>query len=271
MPGTIFVNARAGGEAVSADELTAAAGKLGLEVRLLREGDDLARLALDAPEGPLGVAGGDGSLAPVAAACVERELPLVCVPSGTRNHFARDLGLDRDDPLAALAAFGPDAEEVRVDAGRAGGRLFLNNVSLGLYAGLVHDRERRRRRDEAFARLKALRRLAVDRDALELTIDGQPLEAHLLLVANNSYTPMQVFSAGERERLDEGTLALYVGTGVLPRRWEERRVERIVVGSPAGSVRAAVDGEPAHLETPLELEILPRALRVLLPRGTMAR
>ena len=271
MPGILFVNVRSGDDSVSTEELADAAAERGVDVRVLRDGDDLGALAREAGAGPLGIAGGDGSLAPVAAACVERDLPFVCVPFGTRNHFARDLGLDRGDPLAALAAFEPDAEERRVDVGRADGRLFLNNVSLGLYAGLVHDRERRRRRQEAFARLKALRRLAVDRSPVELTIDGQPLQAHLLLVANNAYTPMQVFSAGERERLDEGTLSLYVGTGMLPRRWEERRVERLVVGSPNGSVRAAVDGEPARLETPLELEVLPRALRVRVPRGTEER
>ena len=50
------------------------------------------------------MAGGDGSLAAVAEVAIERDLPFVCIPFGTRNHFARDLGLDRDDPLGALAA-----------------------------------------------------------------------------------------------------------------------------------------------------------------------
>jgi diacylglycerol kinase family enzyme len=214
----------------------------------------------------LGMAGGDGSLAPVARACLDRGLPFVCVPFGTRNHFARDVGVGRDGPLAALGAFADDARERRVDVGCAGDRLFLNNVSLGLYAGLVHDRERRRRRKEAFARLKALGRLAADRRRVALTIDGSPFEAHLILVANNSYTLLQAFSLGARERLDAGTLSLYVADGTLPRRWEERRADRLVVDCPAGSVHAAVDGEPAELPTPLELTVLPGALRVRLPR-----
>ncbi|HET7043565.1 MAG TPA: diacylglycerol kinase family protein [Gaiellaceae bacterium] len=270
MAGTLIVNPRAGDSRPSAEELAEAAGSLEVAVHVLAEGDDLERLAREAPAGPLGMAGGDGSLAPVAAACVERDLPFVCVPFGTRNHFARDLGLDRGDPLAALAAFGADAVERRVDVGRAGERLFLNNVSLGLYAGLVHDRERRRRSREAFARLRALRRLVSEREPVALTLDGAPLQAHLLLVANNPYTPMQAFSAGERERLDSGRLALYVGSGALPPHWEERLLERVVVGSPAGTVRAAIDGEPAELATPLELESLPGALRVLVPAGRMA-
>ena len=79
------------------------------------------------------MAGGDGSLAAVAEVAIEQDVPFVCIPFGTRNHFARDLGLDRDDPLAALAAFDGGVER-RVDVGRVGDRLFLNNVSLGLYA-----------------------------------------------------------------------------------------------------------------------------------------
>src|SRR5207244_7920258 len=133
---------------------------------VLRRGEDAVALAQAADAAALGVAGGDGSLAAVAAVAIERDLPFVCIPAGTRNHFARDLGLDRDDPLAALAAFsGP---ERRIDVGRAGDRLFLNNVSLGLYARLVHRREQHRRRREALARLRAPLILLAHRPPLAL-------------------------------------------------------------------------------------------------------
>ena len=89
------------------------------------------------------MAGGDGSLAPVAGAVADDDRPFVCVPFGTRNHFARDLGLDVEDPIAALAAF--DGEERRVDIGRAGEHWFVNNISLGLYASFVHDPARKTR------------------------------------------------------------------------------------------------------------------------------
>ena len=266
MSGYLIVNPRSGEASPSADELVEAARSHGVQTHVLREGDDLAALARDADAPVLGMAGGDGSLAAVAAVCVDRGLPFVCVPFGTRNHFARDVGLDRGDPLAALGAFAPDAVERRVDVGRAGEQLFLNNVSLGLYAGLVHDRERRRRRDEAFARLKALRRLVVERDPVALTLDGAPFSAHLVLVANNAYTPLQTFSLGERERLDAGALSVYVAAGMLPRHWDERRSTRVEVGAHGGELRAAVDGEPARFATPLELRIEPLALRVRLPR-----
>jgi diacylglycerol kinase family enzyme len=267
MRGMLIVNARSGTATPSTDELSAAARELGVEVQLLEPGDDLAQLARDADADVLGMAGGDGSLAPVAQAAIERGLPFVCVPFGTRNHFARDVGLDRGDPLAALGAFRDDAEERTVDVGRAGDGIFLNNVSLGLYAGLVHDREQRRRRDETFARLKALRLLATAGDPLPLLLDGAPFAAHLILVSNNSYTPPpSVFSLGERERLDEGKLVLYVAGGMLPRHWDTRELEQLSIECGLGEIAAAVDGEPKRFDSPLELSIAPQALRVRLPR-----
>ena len=144
LAGFLLINPRSGKGRPTVDELAAAARERGIDVHVLREGDDPAALMrTHAGADALGIAGGDGSLAPVAQVAIERELPFVCVPFGTRNHFARDLGLDRADPLAALAAF--SAEERRIDVGRVGERLFLNNVSLGAYAHLVHRRERRRR------------------------------------------------------------------------------------------------------------------------------
>ena len=135
----------------------------------------------------LGMAGGDGSLAAVAEVAIEQDMPFVCIPFGTRNHFARDLGLDRDDPIGALAAF--DGEERRIDVGRVGDRLFLNNVSLGLYALLVHRREHHRRRRDALARLRALALTVRDRRRRQrFTIDGEPVRARLVLVANNDYS-----------------------------------------------------------------------------------
>ena len=84
------------------------------------------------------MAGGDGSVAAVAGVAVERELALVVVPTGTLNHFARDLGLDLARPLRALDALYAGHER-RVDVGRINGRPFINNVSLGVYAQMVGD------------------------------------------------------------------------------------------------------------------------------------
>ena len=262
----LLVNPRSGAGSPSPEELRDAALARGIDVHFLEPDDDPAELARAAGADVLGVAGGDGSLAAVAAVAIERDVPLVCVPFGTRNHFARDLGLDRDDPLAALAAF--DGEERRVDVGRVGDRVFLNNVSLGLYALLVHRREHHRRRREALARLRALALTLKDRRRRQrFTIDGRPVRARLVLVGNNDYT-LDLLSLGERERLDEGLLHLYIPHGFRRIRWEERACTELEIGSPERLVRAAIDGEPEHLETPLRFRIEPLALRVLVPPAT---
>lgn len=262
MPGLLLVNPRSGSGNPDADELVQEARGHGIGVHLLDEGDDAAEVAREADVDVLGMAGGDGSLGAVAAVAIERDLPFVVVPFGTRNHFARDVGLDRNAPLAALAAFG--GRETRIDVGRVDGRVFLNNVSLGLYAQLVHRRERHRRRREALARLRALAILATHRRDVDVTVDGSPVPAPVVLIANNHYE-LSPLSIGERERLDDGLLHLYAPLGLLRSSWEERTAERFVVDAARHRIAAAVDGEPLTFETPIEFRIEPRALRVLLP------
>jgi diacylglycerol kinase family enzyme len=214
---------------------------------VLAPGDEASAIARAAEAEVLGVAGGDGSLADVAAVAIERDVPFVVVPFGTRNHFARDLGLDSADPLAAFAG-----AERRVDVGRAGGRLFLNNLSLGAYARLV--REERRS-----GRLRAALRLLQRPPHLHVKIDGRPVTARIVVFGNNVYR-LHPLELGVRERLDEGVLQLGIARGWLPHRWEERTAERFVL---EGAGEAAIDGEPVRLASPVEVRVEPRALRLL--------
>jgi diacylglycerol kinase family enzyme len=262
--GFLLVNPRSGDGRPDVDELRREARRRGVDVHLLGSDDDAARLARETDADALGMAGGDGSLAAVAAVALERDVPFVCIPFGTRNHFARDLGLDRDDPIRVLDAFG--GQERRIDVGRADGRLFLNNVSLGLYAGLVHRREHHRRRGEALAGLRAIGLLAGDRHRMHARVDGRPVAARILLVANNSYD-LDLFTLGERPSLDEGRLHLYAADGWVPRDWTEAVAQRFRVELDAPRIEAAFDGEPLELESPLEFAVEPRALRVLVPEG----
>jgi diacylglycerol kinase family enzyme len=186
----------------------------------------------------------------------------VCVPFGTRNHFARDLGLDREDPLGALAAF--SGVERRIDVGWAGERLFLNNVSLGLYAGLVHRRERHRGRRQALASVRALSLAALHRHRLHVSIDGREVAARVILIANNAYM-LDLFSIGERRDIESGLLHVYVARGLLPGSWEDRSCSSFTLDAPERTLRAASDGEPVILDLPLGFRIEPAALRVLLP------
>ena len=204
----LLINPRSGKGSPTADELAAEARALGVDDSRPagRRGPRRAR-PLPRTAEVLGMAGGDGSLAPVAEVALERDLPFVCIPFGTRNHFARDLGLDRDDPIGALRAFG--GPERRIDVGRADERLFLNNVSLGVYARLVHRREapspapRRlcagpRVGDPAHAPASARHhdRRRTGRDAGSCS-------------SRTTRTTLELPSLGERERLDEGKLHLY--------------------------------------------------------------
>jgi diacylglycerol kinase family enzyme len=253
----LIVNPRSGDGSPSADELAGAARANGITVHVLRDGEDPGSVARDADGAEvLGVAGGDGSLGSVAAVALERDIPFVCIPFGTRNHFARDVGLDIDDPLGSLAAF--DGEERRIDVGSAGGRMFLNNVSIGAYAKLVAEQKHG-------PRLRAW--LLALRHGLSLAVDDEPLhDVRVLLVSNNEYQrdPLQL---GVRERLDEGLLYLYLMCGRLPRTSRTARAgERFRLDGPR-RIEAAIDGEALELELPLELEVRPRALRLLVPRA----
>jgi diacylglycerol kinase family enzyme len=265
--GFLIVNPRSGDDSPSADELVEAAEAQGVHCHVLRDGDDTEALARGAAADALGIAGGDGSLATVAQVALERDLPFVCIPFGTRNHFARDLGLDRDEPLGSLAAFG--GVEHRIDVARVNDRLFLNNLSLGLYADLVHRREHHRRRGDLLAGLRALARLSREHHRLRVRLDGSVLQTRMLLVANNGYD-LSLFDIGERPSLTEGLLHLYTTRGWLPTRWTERRGTRFVFSLEERKIIAAIDGEPVELASPLEVECLPRALRVLVPPALAA-
>jgi diacylglycerol kinase family enzyme len=233
----------------------------------------------------LGMAGGDGSLGAVASVALERDVPFVCVPFGTRNHFAQDAGLDSDDPLGSLAAF--SGIERRVDVGAVGGRIFLNNVSLGLYASFVHDPARKtRNRLVAFLRMVPAA-LGRSRKPLAVSFDVEGRrerhQALVVLVANNDYELETLRGLGKREQLDEGLLHAFVveattrrallalllgaaiGRGEDAQALVEWSAERFAVESRHPRIHAAIDGEPVVLESPLEFEIRPRALRLLAP------
>jgi diacylglycerol kinase family enzyme len=264
--------------------LADAARDAGVKVIMLERGDDLSHLAHDAISAgadTIGMAGGDGSLGLVATVAIERGVPFFCVPVGTRNHFALDLGLDRDDPLSALGAL-DDGEEILIDYAVAGERTFLNNVSFGVYAQAVHRDGYREKKESTMA--EVLAEAAESRDgqaALRyVTPDGERHQhAPLLLISNNPYRMTGPPDYGRRLRLDSGKLGVgavtnFPETGDLRtmtldqlrtlHQWEATsfRIES------DETILAGLDGEALEFESPLDLSIRPKGLRVLVPAGT---
>jgi diacylglycerol kinase family enzyme len=271
----LFFNPRSGGGKAERFSLAAEARARGIEPIELRSGGDLEALVRDAVDGGadgLAVAGGDGSQAVVAAAAAELDLPYACVPAGTRNHFALDLGVDREDVVGALDAF-VDGRERRVDLAEVNRRVFVNNVSLGLYAEAVH---RKGYRD---AKLRTLLDTVPDvvgpgGTGLELRWTGPGGHQHrsgaAILVSNNRYRLGRAVGSGTRPRIDDGLLGITIagaptGRGrrrQLPQRpWREWTAPAFAIDADR-PVPAGIDGEAATLYPPLLFRIRPRALRV---------
>ena len=290
----LIINPSAGSAATIMGRLTRAARERGIAVRVLEPGENARHAALEAAEDgaeSLAVAGGDGSVAAVAGVAVGRNLPLAVVPTGTLNHFARDLGLDLLRPLRALDAFEAGHHERRVDVGRINGRPFINNVSLGVYAEMLGDPGYRKDKlGVAQAKLQAAFSDPNLRRGMRITPPGEaPLESIVAaVVSNNPYEFARWNSLGQRNRLDTGTLQISVlDAGTLD------ELERLIAGTLLGAiefrpalrywaseclemgvlgevVRAGVDGEPITLAAPLRFSMDPGALRVLVPAGLPA-
>ncbi len=268
----VVVNPRSGGGRAAAAGLAAAARDRGIDVRELRPGEDLAALVRGAvADGAdaLGMAGGDGSQAVVAAVAAEAGLPYACIPAGTRNHFAVDLGVDRTDVIGALDALVDGGERV-VDLAEVNGRVFVNNVSLGVYAEAVQSSDYRA------AKVRTLlgtvpRSLGTQGGSQDLswpTPGGRTLQgAAVILVGNNQYRLSGAAGAGTRPAVDQGLLGVTVldppDRRARPRRRPVRQWETTGFSVEATRpVPVGIDGEAALLDPPLVFRVRPAALRV---------
>jgi diacylglycerol kinase family enzyme len=265
----LFINPRSGDGKAARARLDERASDAGIEAVILDPGQDLAALAGEAAAAgadALGMAGGDGSLAVVAAVAAAHQIPFVCVPAGTRNHFALDVGVDRHDLTGALDAF-TDGVERQIDMAEANGRAFLNNVSLGIYGDAV--------RSPAYrdAKVRTLLETAAEvmgpsgeAPALRLADNLGHEHRHpaIVLVSNNPYALDRPLARGTRPTLGGGQLGIVVvdAPGDSPlapgRAWSAPRLE---VSAPA-PVHAGIDGEAVDLDPPLRFASRPASLRV---------
>jgi len=231
--------------------------------------------AMAAGADALAMAGGDGSQAIVAEIAAAKGLPYACIPAGTRNHFALDLGVNRDDVVGALDAL-VDGRERRVDLAEVNGRVFVNNVSLGFYAEAVQQEGYRDAKLRTFLAL-APTDLGANPDAPSFRWrgeDGEPSAgAVALLVSNDVYRLGTVIAAGTRPRLDDGELGIAVLTAERRRGAAPTGLGLTQWSTPTftveanGPVPAGIDGEAVTLQPPVRFESRPGVLRVRIARA----
>jgi diacylglycerol kinase family enzyme len=276
----LFFNPKSGGGKAERFHLADEARRRGIEPIELGPPWDLEGLVREAVDGGadgLAMAGGDGSQAIVAAIAAERGLPYACIPAGTRNHFALDLGVDRDDVVGALDAF-VDGGERTVDLAEVNGRVFVNNVSLGLYAEAVQHEGYRD------AKLRTILDTVPDvlgrgGEGLDLHWTGPGGHEHragaAVLVSNNRYRLGRAIGSGTRPRIDDGLLGITVlgepanhgGDGrALQRMWREWSATDFEVDAER-PVPAGIDGEALLLDAPLRFHIRPGVLHVRIARA----
>lgn len=291
----VVMNPRSGGGKVARFGLVDRARSAGAQVRLTGPDQDAAALAEAAVAegaGVLGVAGGDGTVSAVAAVAAEARCPLLVIPAGTRNHFARDLGLNITNPARTIDALRA-GETALVDLGLVGARVFVNNVSFGAYAEALvtpgyREAKARTLLEVAPGYLEGEQRV----DAIVDTPYGSVEFPQVVLVSNNPYHISTLRHLGRRFALDTGQLGGIVlkrpaappTPDLLPRlRGDLQRqghagpsgegvltwtAARITLRGAAAQLTAGVDGEAVLLDLPVVCQIRPRALAVLLPRPT---
>lgn len=289
----LIMNPWSGGGKVRKFGLEQLCRERGIEPIVLVKGSDLLALAEDAVArgaDVLGMAGGDGSQALVASVASRHGIPFVVVPAGTRNHFALDLGIDREDVVGAVDAFDEGVDR-RIDLAEVNGRVFVNNASMGLYARIVQSTEYRdaKLRTAADTLPDLVGPAAVPLD-LRFTLPSgeQATSANLILVSNNPYQLSHLRGASTRPRLDGGRLgvvsvlvrgaadaeklAALEAAGQVGRfsGWNEWTPTEFELTS-GGPVEVGVDGEALTMDPPLRFGIQPGALTVRLSRAALSR
>ena len=276
----LFFNPKSGGGKVEKFSLAKEAEARGIKPVGMEPGCDLEQMARDEIESgadAVAMAGGDGSQAVVASVASEHGIPYACIPAGTRNHFALDLGVERVDVVGALDAFVGGGERL-VDLAEVNGLVFVNNVSLGLYAEAV------RRDGYRGAKVRTLletgaEMMGPDSEGQELTWHSPSGREHTsgaaILVSNNEYRLGGALGSGTRPKIDDGELGVTVftdpldgGRGLrrLQRPWRQWATAEFTVTSKA-PVAAGVDGESISIDSPLCFRIRPAALRVRIARS----
>jgi diacylglycerol kinase family enzyme len=286
---TLLINPKSGGGKAEKFDLVNKARSMGVDVHVLSKEDDLLALAREAAESGaevLAMGGGDGSLGLVATVAMEYNLPFICIPVGTRNHFAMDMNLDRNDPVAALAAF--QGEERLIDVATIGDRVFLNNASFGVYAAAINEPGYRDAKATAFRTVIA-EVLNGQRQPFDLQFEspkGARQQAFFVFVGNNPYEFIGLEDLGGRPQLDAGQLqitvveagdhealgklaqGMIIGNPDFIDGFQQWQTTEFTIDAASDTLAVGTDGEALDFPTPITMAIRPNALRVLVPPGT---
>jgi diacylglycerol kinase family enzyme len=284
VPGLVLVNPSAGSDDTSAEEL--AERFAGHEVVECDPADVAKRAEEAVTRGVdfVAVAGGDGTIRCAAEALAGTDVPLLPIPAGTRNHFAKDVGIPTLDDAVAAA----QGEVRRVDIGKVNDHRFVNNSSIGIYPRIVVRREAHERRlpkglASVVAAWEQVRRRG---QRFTVNVDGSRYKAWLVFVGNGRYGE-GLIDLADRESLDSNDLDVRIALGDKPMA-RLRLVLAVLFGSLArsplleqmsvrsvdidverrGTVEVALDGEVVRMETPLRYSSEAGALSVLIPRKT---
>ena len=281
MPGLVVVNPHSGPCETSVGEVAAAFP--GSRVHEITGKDVLPQIRAAIREDTefVAVAGGDGTLRCAANVLAGTDLPLLPVPAGTRNHFAREVGITNLGDASRAAG----GRRRRIDVGEVNGEVFVNNAGIGIYPRIL----RRRKADEKHMP-KALATLAAvwvdlrNFHRFTVTVEDHPYRAWMVFVGNGRYG-QSLFDVTERGSLDSGLLDVRVlrADRALARL---RTVAALVSGRADSSPMAvfdevrdielrldraeadvALDGEIVRLRSPLVFRCRPAALTVLVPPG----
>jgi diacylglycerol kinase family enzyme len=282
---SLIINPKSGDGRATKAHLADIAKSQGISAIVMQPGQDLVELAETALRNGaqvLGISGGDGSLGVLAGVAMKHNVPLVVLPGGTRCHFARDIGLNPETIIDALAGF--QGVERRVDVGIIGERVFLNNASFGLYAHIIgHEDYRENKLDVTTRITRDLISSEQPYYALQFRDGAGKAWRHAaqVLVGVNRYETFKLDELGKRKRLDEGILQMIAiraldnrllkllgGSIDLARsnpaisQWTSRE---FTVSDPSGQVRVGIDGESVTLPSPVRVHIKPQALRLMVP------
>jgi diacylglycerol kinase family enzyme len=273
-------------------QLFASRNRIEAEILIAKSGAEVTNFARRAvarsKDGVVVAGGGDGTISAVAAELVGTGASLGILPLGTLNHFARDLQIPLE--LEAAVRTIRAGRTLNVDVGQVNGRFFLNNSSLGIYPGIVKEREQQQQRGRSkwFALLSAMLAMLHRYPVLSVRLkaDGRELvrRTPVVFVGNNQYE-LEGLRMGTREYLDRGVLHAYVmrHTGIwgllrlflsallgklsTVKEFDAMCVKELWVESRRTRLSVALDGEVTVMKTPLHYGSRPAALRVVVPNN----